>query len=185
MKSIVALISYTQRKHGQGHPTVYKQKLESGYHLIYCKLQQGVKSNNFCSSDIPVFGPQSYGGSDKITIICLSDRPSVRLFSQKWLISFFLIFGTMVDNWNILKLTELFFSRKRAQNGSKIGFIVFFSKFLSLVFLVNNLKWKLILLLIFHHQPHMRQNSGFKAALWVCVTRHAQSTQNSYFTWSL
>ena len=101
------------------------------------------------------------------------------------LLVFFLIFGTMVDNWNILKLTELFFSRKRAQNGSKIGFIVFFSKFLSLVFLVNNLKWKLILLLIFHHQPHMRQNSGFKAALWVCVTRHAQSTQNSYFTWSL
>ena len=108
--------------------------------------------------------------------------PQFGFFLKNGLLVFFLIFGTMVDNWNILKLTELFFSRKRAQNGSKIGFIVFFSKFLSLVFLVNNLKWKLILLLIFHHQPHMRQNSGFKAALWVCVTRHAQSTQNSYFT---
>ena len=111
--------------------------------------------------------------------------PQFGFFLKNGLLVFFLIFGTMVDNWNILKLTELFFSRKRAQNGSKIGFIVFFSKFLSLVFLVNNLKWKLILLLIFHHQPHMRQNSGFKAALWICVTRHAQSTQNSYFTWSL
>ena len=108
--------------------------------------------------------------------------PQFGFFLKNGLLVFFLIFGTMVDNWNILKLTELFFSRKRVQNGSKIGLIVFFSKFLSLVFLVNNLKWKLILLLIFHHQPHMRQNSGFKAALWVCITRHAQSTQNSYFT---
>ena len=128
MKSIVALISYTQRKHGQGHPTVYKQKLESGYHLIYCKLQQGVKSNNFCSSDIPVFGPQSYGGSDKITVIYLSVRPSVRLFSQKWLISFFLIFGTMVDNWNILKLTELFFFQEKGPKWLQNRVYCFFFK---------------------------------------------------------
>ena len=71
--------------------------------------------------------------------LCQSLRPSVWSFSQKWLSSFFLIFGTMVDNWNILKRTEPFFSRK-------MHFI--------------NLKLKLILLLIFLHQSHIWQNSG-------------------------
>ena len=55
--------------------------------------------------------------------------PQFGFFLKNGLLVFFLIFGTMVDNWNILKLTELFFSRKRAQNGSKIGFIVFFQNF--------------------------------------------------------
>ena len=93
-----------------------------------------------------------------------------------------------------------------------------FWKILSLVFLGNNLKWKL-LLLIFHYQSHIWQNSGscvmgqndvsqsnwwmwmmkfifgmqinnkifYKLILsfWVCVTRHAQSTQNNKFAISL
>ena len=44
---------------------------------------------------------------------------------------------------------------KRVQNGLKIGSFWILEKNLSLVFLENNLKWKLILLLIFHHQSHI------------------------------
>ena len=50
-------------------------------------------------------GPPSYRGSDKITVclsVCLSSvYLSVWHFSQELLISFFLIFDMMVDNWNI------------------------------------------------------------------------------------
>ena len=46
---------------------------------------------------------------------------------------------------------------KRAQNGPKIVFFGFFENFVILVFLGNNLKRKLTLLLIFHH--HIQQNS--------------------------
>ena len=49
--------------------------------------------------------PPSYRGSDKITVclsVCLSSvYLSVWHFSQELLISFFLIFDMMVDNWNI------------------------------------------------------------------------------------
>ena len=67
---------------------------------------------------------------------------------------FFLICGTMVDNWNIEKLTALFprkihFSPNLGIKDSKWPqnrvFWIFW-KILSLVFLWNNLKWKLILL---------------------------------------
>ena len=94
-------------------------------------------------------------------------------------------------------------------------------KILSLVFLKKNLKWKLILLLIFHYQSHIWQNSGSRVMgqpnctilsnvisqeKWMmkfiynmqmnieifyklilscsmCVTRHAQITQNKKFTY--
>ena len=50
---------------------------------------------------------------------------------------------------------------KRAQIGPKIIFLNFLSLLKILKsFLGNNLKWKLILLLIFHHQSHIWQNSG-------------------------
>ena len=60
----------------------------------------------------------------------------------------FLIFGTMVSNSNIEKLTEPFFPGKftfghnlgkRAQNALKIGFWDFLKNFVMLVFLGNNL----------------------------------------------
>ena len=70
------------------------------------------------------------------------------------------------------KLKELFFPGKfifakiwvkRAQNGPKIGSFWIFKKILSLV-LFGNIKWKLILQLIFHHQSHILQNSSS----WYC-----------------
>ena len=73
---------------------------------------------------------------------------SVEQFSQEWLIRVFLIFGTMVGNSNIEKLTEPFFPGKfifdpnlgkKSQNGPKIGFWRFFEKFVMLAFLGNDL----------------------------------------------
>ena len=72
-----------------------------------------------------------------------------------------LVFGIMVDNSSIEKLTEPFFPgkfifahilAKRTQNGPQIGFFGF------LVFLGISLKWKLLLLFIFHQQ--MWENFG-------------------------
>ena len=53
---------------------------------------------------------------------------------------------------------------KRAQNGPKLGSFWIFQKTLALVFLGNNLKWKLILLSIFLHQFHIWLNSSS----WCC-----------------
>ena len=47
---------------------------------------------------------------------------------------------------------------ERAQNDPKIGFLIFWQKVL--VIPGNNLKWKVIV--IFHHQSHILQNSGSK-----------------------
>ena len=47
---------------------------------------------------------------------------------------------------------------ERAQNDPKIGFLIFWQNVL--VIPGNNLKWKVIL--IFHHQSHILQNSGSK-----------------------
>ena len=61
------------------------------------------------------------GGSYEITVACLSVCLSVRLFVRLAVsLAFFsgmghyfpLIFCTIVDNWNIEKLTELFFPGK-------------------------------------------------------------------------
>ena len=92
-----------------------------------------------------------------------------KMSQQSFSIIFFLIFSIMVDNWNILKLTEPFFlgkfifgqiQGKRAQNGLKIGFSRFFEKICCQFFKeVIQIK-KLKLLLIFHHQSHSLKNSG-------------------------
>ena len=63
------------KHHGQGHQIVHKLKTEIGYHLIYNKLQQGVKNINFCSSDIPVFhlelGTDSFQQNQRVQLLRL------------------------------------------------------------------------------------------------------------------
>ena len=94
--------------------------------------------------------------------VSLSVRLSVRCFSQKWLDSFF----WFLAQWQIIGISKNwqspFFQEnsKRTQNGPKIVFFWIIWKILSLVFIGNNLKWKLILLLIFYHQFRIWQNSG-------------------------
>ena len=72
-------------------------------------------------------------------------RVSVQQFTQEWLTSFS-IFGTMIDNLKIEKLTEPFSSgkfifaqiwAKRDQNGSKIGAFGFLEKCFMLVFFLE------------------------------------------------
>ena len=70
---------------------------------------------------------------------CLFVSPSaVRHFSQEWIVSFFQIFCTMLDNWNSYKMSEPLFPgkfifpliwAKIAQNDPKISFFGFFEKF--------------------------------------------------------
>ena len=110
-----------------------------------------------------VFGPPSYGGSYKVTI-CLSVCPSVRLpvhlsvrhFSQEWIIVYFWFFAW----WQVIGISKSWhslFSRK-THFCPNLSFFWIFWKNLSLVCPGNNLKWRLILL-IFHHQSHIWQNS--------------------------
>ena len=106
-----------------------------------------------------VIEPPSYGGSYKIT--CLSVCSSVCQFS------IFLRNGTLVfrhdGRWlECLKSDSPFFQKNSflPKFGSEIAFFWIFWKILLLVFLGNNLKWKLILLLMFLHQSHIWQNSG-------------------------
>ena len=99
---------------------------------------------------ILVFGPPSYGGSYKITVVCLAVRLSVCLsissaFSLGMGHYFFLLFLIFDRCWI---------------NGPKTRVFWIFWKILLLVFLENNLKWKLLLLLIFYHQSHIWKNSG-------------------------
>ena len=54
--------------------------------IAFEKMIQNIK-NNCCPS--LYFGPLSYGESYKIIIVCLSAHPSVRHFSQEWLLVFF------------------------------------------------------------------------------------------------
>ena len=102
--------------------------------------------------------------------ICPSTCPSaVWYFYQELVVSFLQIFCTVVDNWNIKKLAEPFFPGKFiflqiwgkiAQGDPKIwGFFYFLKKFV-ISFPGNNLKRKLKLLFILHHQSHSWQNSG-------------------------
>ena len=70
--------------------------------------------------------------------INLSVHRSVQHFSQESVTTFFLIFCTMVDDWNNKKLTESFFSTKilfcpnldkKVPNDLKIGFLTFSGNF--------------------------------------------------------
>ena len=122
----------------------------------------------------PLLGILSRGGSYNITFVCLSlclsVCPSVCLFVCLFvcpsicqfsifvrqglrIFSVFFFFRNL-DNWNIEKPTKLIFQENY--------FLLNFGekKFLTLVFLGNNLKWKLILLLIFHRESHIWQNSS-------------------------
>ena len=117
-----------------------------------------------------IIGPPSYRASYKIMLVCLSIHLSVQHFPQEWHISFF----WFLARWQIIGIFKnwlIRFSRKihfcpglarKGQNGHMAPKRVFwiFLKNLSLVFLGSNLKWKLISLLIFQHQPHIWQNSG-------------------------
>ena len=122
---------------------------------------------------------------------------------------FFLICGTMVDNWNIEKLTALFprkihFSPNLGIKDSKWPqnrvFWIFW-KILLLVFLWNNLKWKLILLpkirslhisaispekrgyeVDFLHADEHKNFYNLTLSLWVWVARHAQRTHYNKIT---
>ena len=123
----------------------------------------------------PLLGILSRGGSYNITFVCLSlclsvcpsvclsvclfvclsIHPSVQHFCQARVKNFFCVFFFRnLDNWNIEKPTKLIFQENY--------FLLNFGekKFLTLVFLGNNLKWKLILLLIFHRESHIWQNSS-------------------------
>ena len=106
--------------------------------------------------------------------LLLSVCPSVSsAFFSEMAQKFFLICGTMVDNWQIvdrcLKTDRALFSCKIhfcSNLGKKDSiwpqnrvFWIFWKDF-SLDFLGINLKWKLILFLMFHHQSYIWQNSG-------------------------
>ena len=117
--------------------------------------------------------------------VCLSIYPSVQLFPQEWHISFFWFWhnGNKLE-YSITK-TDFFFPGKFifAQIWAKKAkmatlpqnrFLWIFRKILSLVFLGNNLKWKLILLLIFQHQPHSGKPLGLH--LWAKMLSANETT---------
>ena len=54
--------------------------------------------------------------------------PQFGFFLKNGLLVFFLIFGTMVDNWNILKLTELFFFQEKGPKWLQNRVYCFFFK---------------------------------------------------------
>ena len=59
-------------------------------------------------------------------------------------------------------------------------FLWIFWKILSLIFLGNNLKWKLLLLLIFQHQSHIWQNSGSSV-----LSQNAVRQSNCRILWNV
>ena len=82
----------------KGYQSFDSPSLEVRFHKNNMPLQLDVSPFSF-------IGPPSYGGSYKITAVCLSIcltvRPSLRHFQRERLISFFLTFGAIVNNWNV------------------------------------------------------------------------------------
>ena len=124
---------------------------------------------------VRVIGTPSYEGSGKIAVVCLAICPSVYL--QVYQFGVFLRNGSIVfsDFWHNCKYLEylkpdrallsrkIHFCPNLGKKGPKcpqkrVFFETFFWNILWLVILGNNLKWKLILLLIFHHQSLIWQN---------------------------
>ena len=115
-----------------------------------------------------------YRGSYK-TATC----PSFGVFSRNGSVIFF----WFLARWLIIGISKNLQSRfskknsflpKFGQKGRKIAPKVFFWSFwkiLSLVSLGNNLKWKLILLLVFHHQCRILKNSGFRVNDQIAVSQ--------------
>ena len=124
--------------------------------------------NNFCvctKQIIPKNLPME-GLTKSLSSVCLSVCLSVRQFGD-FLRDCLIVFS---DFWHddrsleYLKTDRARFSRKihfcqiwvkKAKNALQIGSFWIFKKILSLYFLGKNLKWKLILLLIFQHQSHI------------------------------
>ena len=115
-----------------------------------------------------IFGPPSQGTSYKTTL-CLSICLCVVQFGI-FLSNVSLVFSDFLHNSRQLQYLRTgitFFSRRIhfptfVQKGPKLPQNrVFWTiwKILPLIFPGNNLKWKLILLLIFHNQSHIWQNS--------------------------
>ena len=93
--------------------------------------------------------------------IGLSVCSSVQHFPQEWLLVF-------SDFWHYGRYLGKSFLPKFGQKRPKMTLNRVFwtvKKTLSLGFLGNNIKWKLILLL-FHHQPHIWQKSGSSVMGW-------------------
>ena len=126
----------------------------------------------YVQESLKLLGHSIYRGSYKITIVCLSVclcihqfsiflRNDTLFFSDFWRDGREII--RIFKNWLSLFSRKTNFCQiwtKRDQNGPKICFFFIFWKILPLVFLGSNLEWKIILLLIFHHQSHIWQNSG-------------------------
>ena len=97
---------------------------------------------------------------------------TVWYFYQEWVVSFFRFFAPwyvigIFKNWQSPFFQENSFFPKFGQNLPQMikkCFWGVFWKILSLVFLGNNLK--VVLLLIFHHQSHIWQNSGSWVMGW-------------------
>ena len=129
-----------------------------------CKIYLNINKNLLTLLLFFFIGLLSYRGSCK-TATC----PSFSIFFRNDSIIFFgfwarwLIIG-ISKNLQSPFLREIHFCPNLGKKGQKLPqkcFFFIFKKILSLVFLGNNLKWKLILLLIFYHQCRILQNSGF------------------------
>ena len=118
-----------------------------------------VTSASQCHSSISctsLMDPRPTEGPTKSLSVCLSVFLSFQHFSQDWFISSFHIFFSMVYSWKNGKKSPFFqkihFCPNLGRKGPKWPqnrvFQIFW-KILSLVFPGNNLKLKLILLLIF------------------------------------
>ena len=109
--------------------------------------------------------------------LCLS----VQHFSQDWPISFFRFFA----QWQIIRIFKNWWSSffqgnsflpkfwRKGPNMVPKQFFFIFWKILLLGFPKNNLKWKLILLLIFHYESHILENSD-----WRVIGQNAVSQSN-------
>ena len=102
---------------------------------------------------------------------CLSVRPSIWYFSL-----FFMIFGTMVDNWNNLKADSPFFFRAInfcPNYGPKCCQAIILQD--SLECNISGRKW--MMKFIFGMQINMEVFHNLLLLFWVCVIRHAQSAK--------
>ena len=120
--------------------------------------------------------------------VCPSVCPSIQHFSQEWPFSFFWFLPQwqlieIFKNWLIHFPRKIHFCPNLGKKGPKWSqnrvFWIFW-KIFSLVLLGNNLKWKLMLLFIFHLQSHIWQKSGS----WI-MSQNAVSQSNCRILWNI